>query len=157
MPPKMTAVKRCESPFEAAFLRDFLLNEGIQAWDSNDNMSAWTGRYALLSRGCRVFVRPEDAQRALALLANPPQMEWEEGELPYEESEFEEEPATEAPPADALDVPQCCPNCGSANIVESHMPWPVWVLVNVLFFGLPTFFYRPSWVCRDCDWDSTQR
>ncbi len=145
----LVTVKQCTNPFESAFLKDYLERNGIPARDTGAELRAFTGRYGLLSRGCRVQVRPEDAARARKLLERPP-------EAPLGFAAYGVvEPA--APIFDVRGNLLRCPNCGSDNVEEVAISPIIRVLATVLLLGLPLLVARKrAWVCRDCDWDSTR-
>lgn len=150
MKSSLVTVKRCSNPFESAFLKDYLERNGIPARDSGMELRAFTGRYGLLSRGCQVQVRPEDAARARALLEHPP-------ENPPDFA-GQKGPAAAMPQYDASGTLLACPNCGSNKIEEITVSPFVRVISTILLLGLPLLMPRKrTWICRDCDWDSARR
>ena len=145
----LVTVKQCTNPFESAFLKDYLERNGIPARDTGAELRAFTGRYGLLSRGCRVQVRAEDAARARKLLERPP-------EAPLDFAAYSAAEAT-APLFDARGNLLRCPNCGSDNVAEIAISPIIRMLAIILLLGLPLLVGRKrAWVCRDCDWDSTR-
>ncbi len=151
--PARTIVRRCANSFEAAFLKGYLEEHGIEAWDGSESERAWTGRYGTLSRGVALKVRTTDAASARRLLENPPEA-------------LREEPAPEENAPEGGNVPICsrcdtppakCPNCGSENIVETAGTKVFWLLGGLLLLGIPFLLGsrpRRGFFCRDCDWDS---
>ncbi len=145
----LVTVKRCTNPFESAFLKDYLERNGIPARDTGMELRAFTGRYGLLSRGCQVQVRAEDAARARALLEHPP-----EAPLDFAAQDTAD---IAAPLFDARGNLLRCPNCGSDNVEEITISPIIRMLAIILLLGLPLLVARKrAWVCRDCDWDSTR-
>lgn len=133
----------CENLFEAAFMKGYLDEHGIKSWADGEDSLRFSGRYAVIGKGVRLFVAPKDAKRAKELLENLPEPE----ELPEEfQAELEAEP--EPPKAKPVVVPTACPNCGSQNIGRTQPPR----LLNLLLLGLPRLFYTAQWYCADCDW-----
>lgn len=133
----------CENPFEAAFMKGYLDEHGIRSWADGEDSLRFSGRYAVIGKGVRLFVAPKDARRAKELLENVPEPE----ELP---EKFQEEPEDEPerPIPQASFALTACPNCGSKNIGRTQPPR----LLNVLLFGLPRLVYTAQWYCADCDW-----
>lgn len=136
-------VHYCENPFEAAFMKGYLDEHGIRAWADGEDSLRFSGRYAVIGKGVRLFVAPKNVKRARKLLENVPEPE----ELPEEfRDESEEEP--EQPTTKTRVVPTSCPNCGSENIGRTQPPR----VLNYLLLGLPRLFYTAQWYCADCDW-----
>ncbi len=149
----LIVVKRCSSALESSFVKAFLENNGIKAWDSGEEQRAWTGRYSMIARGARIMVLPGDAARARALLEHPPEFHAQE-----EDAEDAEGPGG----AGGMEFDEAgdlmrCPNCGSEKIEElASSPVVRWLTV-VMLLGLPLLFGRKRvWICRACDWDSTR-
>jgi hypothetical protein len=143
---RLVTVKNCQNAFESAFLKAYLVDNGIRTWDSGEEQSAWTGRYSMLSRGARLRVMPQDADRAKKLLEHPPK---------FPETDIAEEDDAPSKPAKVkmeLGVDGAllwCPNCRSKNIEELAPS-----LLARLFAGLFGHEVSGTWICRDCDWDS---
>ena len=141
-----TVVQQCDNAFEAAFLKGYLDQHGIKAWADGEDSLRFSGKYAVIGKGVRVFVAPKDAARARKLIENVPSPE----ELPDEF--FDEEPESElagnGTSAEAPAAPVVCPNCGSAHIGRTGLP----LLVRILLLGIPNLFHQPKWYCADCDW-----
>lgn len=136
-------VHYCENHFEAAFMKGYLDECGIKSWADGEDSLRFSGRYAVIGKGVRLFVAPKDAKRARELLENVPEPE----ALP---EEFQEVPVEESEPPKAapVAVPAACPNCGSRNISRTQPPR----ILNLLLLGLPRLFYTAQWYCTDCDW-----
>ncbi|HOC67347.1 MAG: hypothetical protein BWX80_03347 [Candidatus Hydrogenedentes bacterium ADurb.Bin101] len=142
---KYISIKQCADYAEAAFLANYLQENGIRVENSAEKMGAWTGRYSMLSRGPVLRVDPKDAARARKLLMNPPKVDEEALEALNKVCEqdwtFDEELRR-------------CPLCGSENIVRIPEHLLLEWVVNMLTLGLCKLSGRPMWICRDCDWDS---
>ncbi|HOH31959.1 MAG TPA: hypothetical protein PLC40_19935 [Candidatus Hydrogenedentes bacterium] len=145
---KYISIKQCADYAEAAFLANYLQENGIRVENSAEKMGAWTGRYSMLSRGAVLRVDPKDAAKARKLLANPPKVKDADleslSDVHEQDWTFEEELRR-------------CPLCGSENIVRipEHL-FLEWV-VNMLTLGFCKLSGKPMWICRDCDWDSRRK
>jgi hypothetical protein len=131
-------LKYCASVFEAAFLKEYLVSNGVEAWYDGEDSLGFTGRYSILARGVALRVRPGDFARAVKLLKSMPEL------LPEEEPE-------EAVDDDAEQrvgaTPPACPNCGSENTGQPRPPrWLVFLLI-----GLPLLL-GGGYVCGECGW-----
>ena len=154
MPEELVAVKTCSSALEASFIKSYLENHGVRAWNTGDKQRGWTGRYSMIARGARVMVMPKDADQARALLENPEAFLEEEGAVEDTPEGTHQEAWTQDDAGNLL----CCPNCGSTNIEEIATSPLVRILVAVMLLGLPLFLGRKqTWMCRDCDWDSNRQ
>ncbi len=149
-PARRVLAKRCANSMEAAFLKGYLEDNGIPAWDGRETERAWTGRYGAISRGARLTVRASDYARAKPLLATPPPPP------SYAEDEPDAPKESFVLPEDGTPLERC-PNCGSENIelLESSPLWR-WA-TGLILLGIPFFLRsgpRSTYICRDCDWDS---
>jgi hypothetical protein len=148
MQQKLMTVKQCSDPAEAAFLANFLEENGIHVENSAEKMGAWTGRYSLLSRGPLLRVHPVDADKARRLLKNPPTISDAELERVSQPVEAEWDPD---------EVLKCCPLCGSEQIVSVSSSLLMDWVVNIVMLGMHKSTNAPMWICRNCDWDSRRR
>jgi len=148
MATRFVTVKQCRDYVEAAYLAGVLQDNGIQVENSAEKMGAWSGRYAILSRGPVLRVDPKDLSRARKLLLSPPKVD--EAALESLNEVCEKDWTYEE------NLPHC-PLCGSENIVRVPEQLLLEWIVNLLTLGLYKFSGRPMWICRDCDWDSRRK
>lgn len=137
--PPSTSVHTCANPFEAEFMKSYLAGHGVTAWFDGEDSLGFTGRYGVLGKGVALRVRPGDAARARALLADRPSPDagWEG--TPDEAQEEMEEAAAR---------PGACPNCESPRIGPGAPPrW-----LDRALLGLPRRLAAGTWHCADCGW-----
>jgi len=145
--PKNVVVRHCANPFEAEFFKSYLRSEGIRAFADGEDSTLWTGRYAILGRGCRVWAPEAEAERARDLLERAPEPETGDA---ADEEEPETDPGTETALEPAPPPPVSCPQCRSAAVQEIQTRRPACFLKKLFTFGLCGARRERSWTCRDC-------
>ncbi len=140
---------------------------GINAYLDADAVGSLYPPTALGAQGICIRVPVEEAERAVAILQEHPEASSDLPEPVYEEDEDEPEDDEEAfeeeepePPLEEV-IPECCPNCGSAQIGRLRQSMVGRVLLTILFLGLPLIAYwlngppPTQWICQDCEWQWT--
>lgn len=145
---KKVTIKQCTDLAEAVFLTKYLRENGITVENTGEKMNAWTGRYALLSRGIQLRVNSNDIEKAKTLLAHPPK-----ADAKLLNAWAEKKPRHWNP----TELLTQCPLCGSKNLACVKPSEWVNLSLSILTLGLYKPHYTPLWICRDCDWDSRRK
>ncbi|MBI2435866.1 MAG: hypothetical protein HYV26_23680 [Candidatus Hydrogenedentes bacterium] len=150
MPEKMLTVHQCSDLLQAEFLKDFLMNNGLHPRLSNDR-PGWTGRYATIARGVRIAVPLHESKQAKALIA-----EAESGKFALSDKELADFAEEQGAAPDTPYVPKACPSCGSPKVVRASSGGVLFVLLNLLFLGIPWLLRSTQWCCADCGYEWTR-
>lgn len=146
---KYVTIEYCKDPMQAEFLKSYLVTNGVRAKLSNEDRLGFTGRYSVMSRGVKLTVPEDQAEEARGLIAEAEAGRHaltDEDLDAFAEGELED---YEAPPSY---VPTECPNCAASDIQEDTPAPATWIVLNILFLGIPWLFHKPSWSCRSCGW-----
>lgn len=132
----MRTVANFRDVHEAHIAKGMLEAEDIPAIVIDDNMVGMNWLLSQAIGGVRVQVPEEAYDRAMEILK-------------CQQGIVDSTPEANSPENSLEDV---CPSCGSSSI--SPQPYSRWsivaILLSFLAFGLPLFFGRKKWVCKDC-------
>ena len=126
MNPIWTTIAAFSQPIEAHVLKTKLESEGIRCFIADENLIGANWLYSNALGGVKLQVRPDDLDRARAIL---------------------DEPA----PLDESVAPDACPKCGSTQIKRTNLSQRV-AFVAMLLAAVPVPFARRKWTCLKCEY-----
>lgn len=124
-------------PIEAHLAKTKVESEGIEAYLTNENTIRMDIFYSQALGGVGLYVPEEQAEKAVAALAE---------RIPLADVEKESDTEDQPIRADG-DV---CPKCHSPNVYADRRPRKPTIFF--FFFGLPLWFFRRQKKCANCGW-----
>jgi predicted RNA-binding Zn-ribbon protein involved in translation (DUF1610 family) len=130
MKPTFSILRICDNAVEANIIKEKLVAEDIPSFVGDEHLLTMNPFYSLAAGGIKVYVKPEDLEKASAVL-----------DLTYAEYKYQLK----------------CPTCASPNIEFGRKrkdPKNIFALLVSVFFGVFPFYNKKVYHCNNCGFEA---